>query len=300
MNEELFTSDIISQWKSYYRDKDIKEIFKSCCKDDVIRPYFLEYLPNEGKILEAGCGFGHWVYYLNSLGYKAVGVEIVPECVAIAKKFFPNIPIEVGDIRNLRFPDNYFDGYISIGVLEHLIEGPEQAIAEAKRVLKNNSIAIFIVPSFNYFMMIYYPIRKIFVEILRYNNFLRKITGRKSINKEKSKFKYYEILKSLRKEFWPIIGVNDTGELVFIEYKYKKGILEKLLQQQNFEIIKSVSIFHPLVCKDIFGDFLFIKGTLSFNFYGKLLRSMFRLLGDNFFCYMFLVIARLKKYENSI
>ena len=36
----------------------------------------------------------------------------------------------------MSFPDNHFDAYLSLGVIEHWEEGPQQAIDEAYRVIK--------------------------------------------------------------------------------------------------------------------------------------------------------------------
>jgi len=40
-----------------------------------------------------------------------------------AKEFDPDLPIVVGDVQNLDYPDSSFDAYISLGVVEHFEEG---------------------------------------------------------------------------------------------------------------------------------------------------------------------------------
>ncbi len=299
MNKDVFTTDIIFQWQKHYQKKDVEKSMLSCNEDKVIRPYFLKYLPKRGVILEAGCGFGHWINYLNKLGYNLMGVEIVRECVEKCKKLFPEINIEQGDVRDLKYPDNYFSGYISIGVLEHFIEGPEKAISEVKRVLVKNGIAIFTVPSFNVFLKIFYPIRKFFIEIFRYNNLLRIIVGKHTISKKdvvQFKLKEKEIKTNLRKEFWPIVGVIEDSGPVFIEYKYKKNQLDKFLRNEKFEILESVSIKHPMIFRDIFGGIVFRnEERLEFNIVGKIIYKLTDILGVDFFSYVYLVVARVKK-----
>jgi SAM-dependent methyltransferase len=63
---------------------------------------------------------------------------------------FPNIPISLGDIRALQFKDAYFDGYLSLGVIEHFINGYEQIIDEMHRVLKPRGILLLSVPTISY------------------------------------------------------------------------------------------------------------------------------------------------------
>ena len=46
-------------------------------------------------------------------------------------------------------PDNQYDAYISIGVVEHRIDGPEPFLVEANRVLKPGGIAFISVPYVN-------------------------------------------------------------------------------------------------------------------------------------------------------
>lgn len=53
------------------------------------------------------------------------------------KELFPYLDIRVGDVRDLQFPDDYFLGYWSLGVIEHFQEGHHDILKEMKRVLVN-------------------------------------------------------------------------------------------------------------------------------------------------------------------
>ena len=46
-------------------------------------------------------------------------------------------------------PDGFYDGYISLGVVEHCKEGPEPFLLEAYRVLNSGGIAFISVPYIN-------------------------------------------------------------------------------------------------------------------------------------------------------
>lgn len=115
------------------------------------------YVPTGARVLEAGCGPGHVVACANARGYRATGIDFVPEVIRFATSVLPDLDVRVGDVEQLPFPDASFDCYASLGVIEHFEAGPERAIAEASRVLKSGGIAIVEVPFLN-------PLRK---ELLR-------------------------------------------------------------------------------------------------------------------------------------
>lgn len=110
---------------------------------------FSKYLSNNGRIIEAGCGSGRVLIALTIRGYKIEGVEWATKTVEKVKKIFPDLSIRPGDVMQLGVPDEYYEGYISLGVVEHREEGPEPFFAEAYRVLKPGGIAMISFPWFN-------------------------------------------------------------------------------------------------------------------------------------------------------
>ena len=51
-----------------------------------------------------------------------------------------------GNVLNLQYETSSISGYISLGVVEHFQEGPEQALAEAYRVVKPGGVGVISVP----------------------------------------------------------------------------------------------------------------------------------------------------------
>jgi ubiquinone/menaquinone biosynthesis C-methylase UbiE len=107
--------------------------------------YFLPGL----KILEGGCGPGYYVMCYKNKGCDIVGVDFSPQVIDKVKLLYPDLPVQTGNIENLRFEDNTFDVYYSGGVVEHFEEGPFKALKEALRVLKKDGILIITVPFLN-------------------------------------------------------------------------------------------------------------------------------------------------------
>lgn len=103
----------------------------------------------QDKILEAGCGFGQWVWALSQAGYKITGVDIAANTVKQLKKTLPDVDVRIADVENLPFKNKSFDVYLSFGVIEHFQDGPEKVLAEANRVLRNRGLLFLTVPYLN-------------------------------------------------------------------------------------------------------------------------------------------------------
>lgn len=113
----------------------------TCHKDSLIEYLLNQYAPQkDAKIIEAGCGNGHFVYLMNHLGYhQAYGVDFAPQTVSMLNRLFPSLLISCQDIRRTNFPDQTFSLYLSFGVIEHFYEGYEPIMQEAKRITKPGS-----------------------------------------------------------------------------------------------------------------------------------------------------------------
>lgn len=107
------------------------------------------HLPRPGRILEAGCGLGQYVLALQARGYECEGVEWGEETVKAVRSIRPDLPIRVGDVTQLDVPAGYYQGYISLGVVEHRQAGPEPFLREAYRVLADDGVMLISVPYFH-------------------------------------------------------------------------------------------------------------------------------------------------------
>ena len=119
------------------------------CRLQTIEPFFLKYLPKPGRILEAGCGRGRWVFYLRNKGYDVIGIDIARSDVRAARDFDPTVPVSEGDMLKTSFPDAHFEAVISLGVVEHFEGGPAAALAEVSRILTQGGLFFVTVPTQN-------------------------------------------------------------------------------------------------------------------------------------------------------
>lgn len=136
----------------------------AACPRRSIERYFLDHLPKDKPILEAGCGLGAWVVYLGDMGYDIAGIDNDASVIRRLKAFRPALRVEVGDIRRLPYADGALGAVISLGVMEHFEEGCDDAMGEALRVLKPGGLFFFTVPMNNLFRRGFaHPVRSLYL-----------------------------------------------------------------------------------------------------------------------------------------
>ncbi len=195
-------------WEKNWQDIRMEEILEIFSYERVKKQMeiFLRVLPKKQKILEGGCGLAPYLIRLRQLGYDVEGIDYNLAPIQKVLAFDPLLPVRVGDVLNIPYPDNHFGAYISLGVIEHFTEGPVGAIREAHRVLRPDGVLVLAVPQNHLFMRAMAPLY-----VLKRNPFLRRL------------FK-----KSAEGHYW--------------EQYFKKHELEELLGQEGFEVIE----IHPL------------------------------------------------------
>lgn len=159
-----------------------------------LRPWIMKYVPRFGKVIEAGCGLGRYVFLLNRFAIDIEGLDFSDETIHLLNKWKSEnkyeVQFKVGDITKLPYEDNSLSGYLSFGVIEHFIEGPQKPLSEVFRTLRPGGIAIITTPSKSWF---YYFSRF----RLNLKNFIKIIIGRKIV--KPAFFQYWYSPKQLKK-----------------------------------------------------------------------------------------------------
>ncbi len=87
------------------------------------------------RVLDVATGPGYAAAAAAARGARVTGVDFSAEMVVQAGQRFPGIEFGEGDAENLSFPDASFDAVVMNFGMLHLAR-PEQAMAEARRVLR--------------------------------------------------------------------------------------------------------------------------------------------------------------------
>lgn len=90
-----------------------------------------------GRVLDAGCGPGHWTDYLTRLGLDARGIDLVPSFIDHARSTYPGIPFGVESIEAIDEADGALAGVLSwFSTIHYEPETVAVPIAEFARVLR--------------------------------------------------------------------------------------------------------------------------------------------------------------------
>ena len=208
--------------------ENLREIGKGWFfKDFLETPAVLELLGNvkNKKVLDFGCGVGHYTKRLIKQGAKVKGFDISEGMVKIALEESPNADLKVGSGYKIPFNEK-FDVVIAPLVLHYLSDW-DKVFKEVKRVLKKEGVFIF---------SGYNPV----LEVLDLNfknkkfefegNYFKKEKIWKKwehANKKDSIFFYHksyeEIINTILKNKFEIVGYKDTFPLKKSEKLYSKS-----------------------------------------------------------------------------
>jgi SAM-dependent methyltransferase len=230
-------------WDEHFKKYTLENLVKSVNKDQEYLPLFLKYFSRSGKILEAGCGLGQYIYALNSRGYHITGIDYAESAIKYTKSLYPELNLCVGDVRMHPFLDESFDGYISIGVVEHYEEGPEKILREAYRILKPHGIICISTPYAN-------PLRQFLTSVFHHHRHYpgdffyqylftkRELLSYISLAKFKIRhIHYYGVISCLIKEF---SFVKKLYERLRNKVRHKRKNLKYTSNSNSKELLRDI------------------------------------------------------------
>jgi 2-polyprenyl-3-methyl-5-hydroxy-6-metoxy-1,4-benzoquinol methylase len=98
--------------------------------------------PYSGKLLDIGCGYGHFIDIMESYGWDAYGLE-PSSAVSCARTKL--LKVAHGTLDDVRYNPNSFDVITMFYVLEHLID-PVGVLLKVNNILKPGGILILRAP----------------------------------------------------------------------------------------------------------------------------------------------------------
>jgi SAM-dependent methyltransferase len=194
------------------------------------------------KILDAGCGIGVFYNYIPSSIYY--GIDISPDNINIAKNNLNfNGIFSEGDITHIDYPDDFFDGLISIEVIEHLtLDDLNLFLSEIKRVTKSGSKIVFSTPNLYYLWAIipwsFYPFR----QRLTLSKFIKGIKNgyiNENYNIPVHHYRFKpKFLKKIISNYLKVNSINST-------YWYNNRAIHKITPKLQMKILNFSNRFNP-------------------------------------------------------
>ena len=171
--------------------------------------YFLRYIKINDLILEGGCGLAPYVIHFADRGYNIVGLDYNVSCLRKAREH-SRVRLLAANVDRLPFKDESFDCYLSLGVIEHFANGPDDAIREAYRVLKPGGFFLCQVPARNIYRFFDMPLR-----FFKRNGLIRTMLGKPKKNY------YWEQYFGIKKLTRMLEGAGfSTKEIIRFSYSH--------------------------------------------------------------------------------
>lgn len=177
----------------------------------------LKLIPNQGRLLDLGCGLG-LISYIVSKKYpnlKITGIDPSKNRVKIAKKTYPNIKFEVGKIKNIK---ENFDTILLIDVIYLLSK--KELIKTLKLCYEKGGVLIIKTMNKSRFIRYSFLILSSVILtclVLIINTFFRKSKGITKREFKKIILKYYsqkELKKILENIGWKV-KIYDTPRSIY-------------------------------------------------------------------------------------
>jgi len=294
-----------SLWDGMWTARTIEQELQACDLETSARESFLAYIPQKGRIIDGGCGFGKWVIYLKRLGYDIVGIDNNELAISELKEYDSSLQVELGDILDIHYPDSSFDAYISMGVIEHFEEGPVQALKEAHRVLKPEGLIFISVPTVNTMRKFARRPIRFLVNVLPMSFIALRANWSKS--KRTALFKAAGTIAGILPEsIVRILARAFLGQKQryyhFLEYRYSRKEVENFLKQSGFYVIETVP--HDLYgaqghAAGLMADFPFLsapnEANFRLNFVGKTISRTLNRISPWVACSSVLCVGRALK-----
>jgi SAM-dependent methyltransferase len=137
-----------SNWNEVYKRKGKLQYEYDPLVEKSTIPLFKEH--KVGKILDLGCGTGRHAEVFAKNDFRIVGIDISEVATNISIETLKDLRTSffVGDMKDIKFPDDYFDAVFCFQVIHHAKTYEVwKTLDEITRVLKKNGILFITFPS---------------------------------------------------------------------------------------------------------------------------------------------------------
>jgi SAM-dependent methyltransferase len=134
---EIFEEGAV-RYEAWYETQRGRDVDRSEC---ALLANLLRRFPPPRRLLEVGCGTGHFTHWLADNGFGTIGLDRSPAMVREARRRRPPGPLVLGDAHRLPFQDRGVDLAILVTTLEFL-ESPRIALRECARIAERGLVLL--------------------------------------------------------------------------------------------------------------------------------------------------------------
>lgn len=141
--------------EDYYKRRYHEECFQYENRIEVFKRSFHEIgkFLKKGRLIDVGCGMGHFMALARNNGWEVKGVEISDYAINYAQERF-KLDIIKGSLRDAQFETEYFDAATAWNVLDQIYD-PRADLIELNRILKKGGYLFIRVPNLHFNLMLH-------------------------------------------------------------------------------------------------------------------------------------------------
>ena len=159
INPRLRQDEVESFFEDEYYGLDRKKVeFSTRLRyfEEKIRS--MESLKQKGRVLDIGCGPGHFLEMCRRAGWQPVGVELSAQACAAARA--QGLDVAQGSLQQAAFADGEFDVVTLWNVLDHMTQ-PLDEMREVHRILKPGGLVLVRVPNAAFHRLVKAAVRRL-------------------------------------------------------------------------------------------------------------------------------------------
>lgn len=124
--------EVATKYDDYYQTEFGNKV--DCIEKEIITE-LLSKIHSDNRLLDIGCGTGHWTDFFINKGYRVTGVDSSEEMLKMARRKNLDAEFILGNSGDLQIADESYSLITTITMLE-FVENQEVSIQEMYRVLK--------------------------------------------------------------------------------------------------------------------------------------------------------------------